>query len=314
MKRYGNLYERIISLDNLYLAELKARKGKKNRKEIIQFINNLNENILEIHKSLINTTYKTSNYSHFVIYEPKKRELSALPYKDRVVHHAILNYLEPILVKTFISQSYSCIKHRGIHKCLNDLTKYLKNKEETKYCLKLDIKKFYPSVNNEILKFLLRTKIKDGKLLNLLDEIINSIQGLPLGSYTSQWFGNFYLNKFDRWVKETKKIKYYLRYCDDIVILGNNKEELHNLRKEIQQYLQENLRLDLSNYQVFPIESRGIDFVGYVSYHTHIALRKTIKQNFKRMLNKYPNKRSIASYNGWLSHCNSINLQQKYLK
>lgn len=311
MKRFGNLYEKIISVENLYKAELKARRGKKKVKEIKDYVSNLNENILELNKELLNNTYKTSEYSHFIIYEPKPRNISKLPYKDRIVHHAIMNYLEYVFKDSFIAQTYSCIKNRGIHKCLKALTKALKLKDN--YCLKLDVKKFYPSISSDILKKLLKTKFKDSRLLSLLDNIIDSHAGLPLGSYTSQWLANFYLNKFDHYIKETKKIKYYFRYCDDIVILGDNKEELHNLRKEIQDYLFNKLDLELSNFQVFPINKRGIDFLGYVSYHTHIKLRKSIKKNFIKMINKYPNKNSRASYYGWLCHANTINLQEKYL-
>jgi len=313
MKRIGNLYGKIIDIKNLYLAEKKARRGKGNRKEIIEYVDKLDENILDLHLKLLSGTYTTGEYYHFIIHEPKKRDIDKLPYKDRVVHHAILNILEPIFVNTFVSTTYSCIKKRGIHKCLKDLNKGLIDKENTKYCLKVDIKKFYPSISHTILKKLLRTKFKDKELLYLLDDIIDSIAGIPLGSYTSQWFGNFYLNKFDHWIKQDKKVKYYYRYCDDIVILGSNKEDLHNLRKEIELYLLENLELELSNYQVFPIEKRGINFVGYVSFHSHIKLRKSIKQRFKRMLLKYPNRKSIASYYGWLAHCDSVNLQNKYI-
>lgn len=312
MKRTGNLYDQIISINNLYLAEKKARRGKASREEIIEFVNNLDENIINLHLQLLSQTYTTGEYYRFTIYEPKQREIDKLPYKDRVVHHAILNILESLFVSFFITNTYSCIKKRGIHKCLRDLNKSLKNVKDTKYCLKIDIKKFYPSISHNILKKLLRTKFKDEKLLHLLDNIIDSISGIPLGSYTSQWFGNFYLNKFDHWVKEKKKIKYYYRYCDDIVILGNDKEELHILRKEIQEYLKTNLELELSNYQVFPV-SKGIDFLGYVSYPIHVKLRKSIKKSFIKMVQRHPNRKSISSYWGWIKHCNGKQLWGKYI-
>lgn len=133
-----------------------------------------------------------------------------------------------------------------------------------------------------------------------------------MGNYLSQWLANFYLNNFDHWLKEENKVTYF-RYCDDIVILHSDKTYLHSLRIEIQDYLKTKLDLELSNYQVFPVKCRGIDFVGYVSFHTHILLRKTIKKNWQKMLQKYPNKKSKASYNGWLIYCNSFNLQNKYL-
>jgi len=312
LKRIGNLYQKIISLENLYLAEEKARKGKKNRKDIIKFVKNLDDNIQKLHNELKNKTYSTSEYYHFTIYEPKQRNISRLKYVDRIVHHAILIHLEPIFIDCFISQTYSCIKKRGILGALNQLSKYLRDKEETKYCLKIDIHKFYPSVNNKILKSQLRRKFKDIDLLYLLDNIIDSIKGLPLGNYTSQFFGNFYINNFLHWLKQNKKVKVIV-YCDDIVILGNDKQKLHELRKKIEKYLLINLKLKLSNYQVFPINSRGIDFVGYKSYHTHILLRDSIKRRFIKMLRYNYNQKSIASYHGWLVHGNCINLENKLL-
>lgn len=312
MKRKGNLYEKIISIKNLYLAEKSAGKKKSKNKEIIEFRKNLDENILKLYISLNNDTYSISEYSHFIVREPKERKISKLDYKDRIVHHAILLYTEDIFVNNFISQTYSCIKKRGIHNCLNKLTEYLRN-NNLQYCLKLDIRKFYPSINNKILKFLLRRKFKDKRLLKLFDKIIDSHKGVPLGNYTSQFFGNFYISQFDHWIKEQLKEKFYLRYCDDIVILENSKEHLHELRRKIQQYLLINLKLELSSYQVFEVNKQGIDFLGYKSYLRHILLRKSIKKRFIKMIKFKRNNKSIASYNGWLKHANCRNLEKKYL-
>ena len=149
--------------------------------------------------------------------------------------------------------------------------------------------------------------------MNILDEIVDSIDGLPIGNYLSQYLANYYLAYFDHWLKENKNVKYYFRYCDDMVILSSNKEELHDLLEKIRNYLDEKLNLEIKdNYQIFPIKSRGIDFVGYVFYHTHTKLRKTIKQKFIKMLNCNKNEKSIASYYGWLKHCDSKNLMKKY--
>lgn len=313
MKRKGNLFENIISIENLQLADSKAQKGKKYQKGIRRHNKKRELNILNLHISLKEEKYKTSKYSIFPIYEPKKRIISVLEYyPNRIVHWAIINYLQNIFTNCFISQTCSCIKFRGIHKALKILAKYLREEKGTTYCLKIDIKKFYPSVNKQILKKKLRTKLKDRKLLNLLDEIIDSNeQGLPLGNLLSSWFANFYLNDFDHWIKENKRIKYYLRYSDDCIILGNDKEKLHSLRREIQIYLKE-IGLRLSNYQVFPVSARGIDFLGYRSFHKYRLIRNSIKKRFKRMMRKYRNTKSIASYKGWLIHANTINLQNKY--
>jgi RNA-directed DNA polymerase len=315
MKRQGNLYENIISIVNLELADKRAQRGKSKQKGVIRHNKNRKHNIEKLHNCLENKTYKTSKYHVFYLYEPKKREIRSLTYyPNRIVHHALMLYLEPIFTACFISQTYSCIRKRGIHGCLNDLNRALKDKQSTSYCLKLDIKKFYPSINKDLLKGKLRKKFKDKNLLYLLDEIIDSNEkGLPLGNYLSQWLANFYLNDFDHWLKQNRKIKNYFRYCDDLVILHNDKEFLHNLRKEIENYLHKYLELKLSNYQVFLIEKRGIDFVGYKSFHDHIFIRKTIKNRFKRMLRINRNDKSIKSYNGWLFHANCINLVNKYL-
>lgn len=314
MKRYNNLFEKVIEIDNLYLAEKKARKSKSNKIEIINYLKDLDDNILKLHYELRFKTYNVSEYYHFTIYETKERKISKLPYIDRIVHHAIMNVIGKILIDSFISQTYSCIKGRGIHLALKTLRKYIKNKNETGYVLKLDIKKFYHSIINEILKSKFRKKFKDKELLWLIDSIIDSHNGCPLGNFTSQSFANFYLSDFCHWLKEKKKVKYVLSYCDDFVILSSSKKELHNLRKEIQEYLKVNLELELSNYQVFPISKRGIDFLGYVSFSTHVKLRKRIKLKWIKMLKKYLNRKSKASYNGWLSWANTINLQNKYLK
>lgn len=316
MKRIGYLYDKIYDINNLILADKKARKGKLHQKEIQNHIINEKKNLEKLHLILKNNDFKNAKYKIFTIKDPKERQIFKLPYfPDRIVHHAIMNIIENIFVKSFTKNTYSCIKGRGIHKGLYDLKRDLKNVNETTFCLKLDIKKFYPSINNEILKKLLRKKFKDKYLLLLLDNIIDSTTGLPIGNYLSQILANFYLNYFDHWIKEEKNVKYYYRYCDDIVILSDSKEFLHGLFREIEQYLQINLKLEINNkHQVFPVKSRGIDFLGYKFYHTHILLRKSIKLRFISMLKNNKNTKSIASYNGWLSHCNSKNLTNKYLK
>lgn len=315
MKRIGNLYTKICSIENLRLADKNASKGKSWQPGVIHHRLNQESNILLIHESLINKTYKTSPYITFKVYEPKERIVYRLPYDpDRIVHHAIMNVLEPIFVSTFISQTYSCIKGKGIRGGFEDLKRALKDVENTRYCLKLDIKKFYPSINHEVLKMILRRKIKDQDLLWLLDEIIDSAEGLPIGNYLSQYLANFYITGFDHWIKEVMGEPYYFRYADDIVILSPSKAHLHKLLAAIREYLSKELKLVVKdNYQVFPVEARGIDFLGFVFRHTHIRLRKRIKQNFARMLAKRRNKHSIAAYNGWLLPANTKQLRKKLL-
>jgi retron-type reverse transcriptase len=325
MKRVGGIFDKVISLENLRLADEKARKGKLHSYGVQLHDKNREANLLSLHESLKNGTFKTSKYHIFKIYEPKEREIFRLPYfPDRILHHAIMNVLEPIWVSVFNKDTYSCIKNRGIHACAKNVKHALKQDPDgTRYCLKIDVRKFYPSIDHEILKQVVRRKIKDGRLLALLDEIIDSVpSGVPIGNYLSQYFANLYMAYFDHWLKETKGVKYYWRYADDIVILAPNKEVLHSLLHDIRAYLRDNLKLKVKrNYQVFPVDSRGIDFLGYVFYHSHTLLRKSIKQKLCRRVAKL-NKRKVAptkeqykqqicSWWGWCKYCDSINLMSK---
>lgn len=315
MKRIGNLYEQIISIENLQLADAKARKGKLRSYGVIQHDKNREDNIVHLHNLLKNHQFRTSKYYVFKIYEPKEREIYRLPYfPDRILHHAIMNILEPIWVNVFTIDTYSCIKKRGIHSVLKKLKNDLKDAESTQYCLKIDIKKFYPSIDHAILKAIIQRKIKDNELLSLLFEIIDSAPGIPIGNYLSQYFANLYLAYFDHWLKEEKKVKYYYRYADDIVVLSDQKSNLHTLFFEIEQYLSEKLKLSVKqNHQIFPVDARSIDFVGYRFYHTHILLRKSIKKRFARAVAKRKGKIDLihSAYYGWAIHCNSINLLKK---
>lgn len=315
MKRISNLYDRITSMKNLIEADQKAQRGKSNQYGVILHNQNQEGNLLVLQDKLISKTYRTSEYDVFTIHEPKERIVYRLPYfPDRIAHHAIMNVLEPIFVNSFTADTYSCIKKRGIHKLLRNLKRDLNDVFGTTYCLKFDIKKFYPSVDHDVLKVLLRRKFKDKDLLWLLDEIIDSAPGLPIGNYLSQYLANFYLSYFDHWIKEQKQVKYYYRYADDIVILGPDKTALHSLLVDIKAYL-EGLKLEVKdNHQVFPVSSRGIDFVGYVFYHTHVRLRKSIKKNFARKISKNPDHPSKSSYMGWLSHCDARHLTKKLIK
>lgn len=312
MKRIDNLYLKISSMENIRLADQKARKGKGNQYGILVHDRNREQNLLSLHEMFVNKTYRTSSYDTFKIYEPKEREVFRLPFfPDRIAHHAIMNILEPIFVSSFTADTYSCIKGRGIHGTAYAVRTALRDVPGTQFCLKLDIKKFYPNIDHDILKSLLHRKFKDAELLWLLSEVIDSAPGIPIGNYLSQYFANFYLTYFDHWIKEVKAVRYYFRYADDIVILSGDKESLHQLLLEISEHLQNHLRLQVkSNYQVFPIASRGLDFVGYVFFHTHILLRKSIKKNFARAI-AAGRKECIPSYWGWAKHCNSGNLLKK---
>ncbi|MFH1121773.1 MAG: reverse transcriptase/maturase family protein [Bacteroidota bacterium] len=323
MKRIGNLYDKVCSLENLSLAFKKARQGKARQYGVKLFEKDAESNIAQLQAELLTGTYRTSDYSVFTIYDPKEREIYRLPFRDRIVHHAIMNIMEPIWNSIFIRHTYSCIKGRGIHDVLRNIKRDLKDIENTTYCLKIDIRKFYPSVDHEILKDIIRKKVKDGKLLKLIDGIIDSAPGVPIGNYLSQFFANLYLSYFDHWIKEQMVVKYFYRYADDMVILSASKEYLHAVLVEINHYLVNELNLNLkSNYQVFPVVSRGIDFVGYKFFHTHVLMRKSIKKRLcrkavklnKKNIDEKEYRMRIAPWLGWAKHCNSKNLLNKVIK
>ena len=325
MKRYGNLWEKVISLENLRIADERARKGKQRSYGVRLHDKDREQNLYALHMALKTKTYHTSQYTSFKVYEPKERVIMRLPYyPDRIVHHAIMNVLEPIWIKTFTYNTYSCIKKRGIDACARQTERNIRRFDgKPLYCLKIDIRKFYPSIDHDILKQVIRRKLKDKRVLALLDEIIDSVDaGIPIGNYLSQYLANVYLTYFDHWLKEELHIKHYFRYADDIVILASTKEELHTWFPAIRDYLSGNLKLTVKdNWQIFPVDTRGIDFVGYVFRHRYTLLRKSIKKNLCRRVAKIRHmdvyiprkkwKRWVSSWWGWCKYCNAKHLLSK---
>jgi retron-type reverse transcriptase len=321
MKRIGNIYDAVISAENLMLADEKARRGKVKCYGVKKHDENREVNIERLHQMLSSDEYKTSKYHVFTIVDKGKvREIYRLPYfPDRICHHAIMNIMEPIWTSIMTRDTYSCLKGRGIHGVVKAVKKGLKSGDND-YCLKIDVRKFYPSINHDILKALIRKKLKDKRLLSLLDEIIDSAPGVPIGNYLSQFFANIYLSYFDHWIKEVLHVRCYYRYADDIVILSDSKKDLHGVLVAINHYFMERLKLQLKgNYQIFPINARGIDFVGYRFYHTHTLLRKSIKKNMCRKAARLKNlklsesdyKQAMCSHTGLASHCDSKHLLKK---
>ncbi len=318
MKRYGNLYAQICDINNLRLAAQNAASGKRRRSEVTAFFARLEENLEQLHRELTEKRYKTSPYDVFVKFEGKRREIYKLPFRDRVVHWAIMQVLEPIWTPQFTADTHACIKGRGMHSLLRKLREDLRNDPEgTAYCLKLDVRKFYPSIDHDKMKAVVRRKIKDPEVLWLLDGIIDSAPGVPIGNYISQYFANLYLSELDHLLKEVAGVRYYYRYADDMVLLAGDKPTLHGWLVLINDWLNEERRVDLkSNYQVFPVESRGIDFVGYVTFHTHCLARKKNKQGLCRELAKLrkagvPEAEIMlltASRAGFMLHCDSKHL------
>lgn len=298
-------------MDNIRLAYKKARQNKSGSYGVRLFDLDRENNLVQIQRELMEGTYTTGEYHVFKIYEPKERDISRLDFRHRVVHHAVMNILEPIWVKVFAADTYSCIKGRGIHQGLARLKEALKDRQGTAYCLKIDVSKFYPSIDHGVLKGLLRRKLKDQKLLKLLDGIIDSAVGLPIGNYLSQFFANLQLAYFDHEVKEAIGVKYYFRYCDDMVFLSGSKGSLREILEAVTEKLSA-LKLKIKpNYQIFPVDSRGIDFLGYVARHEYVLMRKSIKKAFYKKRNS---EASVAAYWGWAKHCDSKNLVSTLLK
>jgi retron-type reverse transcriptase len=318
MKRIGFLYEKICSIENLQFAYENAKRNKKHYKQVQEFEKeNIEQKLLELQQLLTNKQYKTSQYRTFNIIERgKERTIYSLPfYPDRITHHAIVQVLAPIWIKSFIRDTYASIPNRGIHDAVKRIQK-VKHNWKNHYVLKCDISKFYPSVNHQVLKNIIKSKIKDKQLLALLEEIIDSGEGIPIGNYLSQYFGNIILSPLDHYVKEVLKVKYYYRYCDDFILIHPNKKHLHYLKNKINEYVK-TLNLELKpNWQVYPIESRGLDFVGYIFYVSHTIIRKNNTQRYKERI-KYKKYNLISNliilnhikcFKGWKKYANTRNL------
>ena len=318
-KRLKNVYHLIYSPENLIKAQYKAQKGKGRRSEIDNFNNNICENLNDLWDMLVNETYVPGDYRIKTIYEPKERVIMIAPFfPDRIVHHCIINVLGQFWSSQFISNTYACIKGRGIHKCMEDVHKALvTDRNGTKYCLKIDIRKFYDNVDHAALKMIMRYMISDENLLRLLDKIIDSNgmeKGLPIGNFTSQYLANVYLSYFDHWMKEVLRVKYYYRYMDDIVVLSDSKEKLRQILDAMGLYLGAELKLEIkSNWQIFPVDDRGIDYVGFKQNHFGILLRKGILKRFYIKLRKVQKTYKISnemdikhlfpSEYGWIIRC-----------
>lgn len=327
MKRHSNLFDNIVHMDNISLAHQKARKGKGHYGEVQEVERHKNKYLLQVQEILQNKTFRTAEYKIKTITDSgKQREIHKLPYfPDRIIHHAIMNIVQPIWDKTFIHDCCSAVPGKGIHFGLRRLRSFLGDMENTRYCLKFDIKKYYPSINHNILMELIERKIKCKNTLNLLEDIVRSPEGssgVPIGNYLSQYFANIYLDRLDHWLKESRRMRYYIRYSDDGVILHGCKKTLQTLLIAIQEYLLFNLKLELNQKtQLFSVDSRGVDFLGYRSFRHYTLLRKSSAKRFKRKVHKlesltaypYHTISSVMSYMGWIKHCNGYNLVNSHI-
>lgn len=327
-KKLKNVYHLIYSSANLVHSQYTAQKGKGDRTEINNFNENIVDNLQALYGMLANETYVPGEYKIRKIFDPKERDLMIAPFfPDRIIHHCIINVLGRFWTSQFIGNTYACIKGRGVHKCLEDMHHALiSDRSGTRYCLKIDIRKFYDNIDHAALKAIIRLRIADEQLLRLLDKIIDSNgkeKGLPISNFTSQYLANLYLAYYDHWVKETlvkivlKKYGckfYYFRYMDDMVFLCSDKEALHFVLDMVGLYLGAELKVEIKpNWQIFPVDDRSIDYVGFKTNHYGILLRKGILKRFYTKFNKVKRQYEIKdetafkhlfpSEYGWIIRC-----------
>jgi len=312
----SHTFEELIDIENLLVAWQEFLKGKRNKQDVQEFQFHLMDNILSLHRDLINRNYRHGNYYRFTMNDPKRRIIHKALVRDRLLHHAIYRKLYPFFDTTFTSDSFSCRISKGTHKAINRFREFSRivSKNNTKTCwiLKCDIKKFFASIDQAILIKLLDERIKDKKIIVLLKEIITSFNsdkqgiGLPLGNLTSQLFSNVYMNEFDQFVKHNLKIKYYIRYADDFVVLSEDKQYLEDLIFSIKEFLGTKLKLTLHPDKIYiKTLHSGVDFLGWVHFFDHRVLRKTTQiRMFKKMKNNSKIE-NLNSYLGLISHGNS---------
>lgn len=332
-----NKYSEIISVENLLEAWKEFERGKRNRKDVQEFSLRLMDNILSLHRDLINHTYKHGGYQAFKINDPKPRDIHKAAVRDRLLHHAICRILYPFFEKIFIADSYSCRIGKGTHKAVDRFRKFARkvSRNNTLTCrvLKCDIRKFFANIDHGILLSILRKYIPNKNITGLLQNIIESFSsngesiGLPLGNFTSQLFVNIYMNGFDQFMKHKLKVRYYIRYCDDFVIFSENRKWLKKQIEPIHKFLCDKLKLELHPDKVFiKTLASGMDFLGMVNFSDHRVLRTKTK---KRMLRNIENKRfllreeliseepfiqSLQSYLGILKHCEGYGIKTKIEK
>lgn len=330
---YKNIFHKIISLQNLFRAWDEFKRGKIKKQDVAGFAVNLEEEIFQLHKNLLAEIYKHGSYHSFYINDPKRRNINKPTVLDRILHHAIHRILESIFEKSFIFDSYSSREGKGMHRAHERFNKFAwklsRNDTKPVWILKCDIKKYFDSIDHSILLRLLREKIDDIELIQLLSEIIESFQkqegkGIPLGNLTSQLFSNVYLNPLDHYIKRELKVKYYIRYADDFVLMESNKNKLETCLKNIRSFIEEKLLLSLHPDKItFHRFSEGVDFLGYIIFPHHKILRiKTKRRMMKKIkilksslnskiITEERFKQSFSSYLGLLKHGSTRKLQKK---
>ncbi len=344
MKRVGHLWETITSFDNLLAAAHESARGKRFSPQVASFHFSLERELFQIQRDLLAGVYQPGPYNEFYIFEPKQRLISAAPYRDRVVHHALTRVIGPVFERGFIFDSYACRKGKGTHAAVRRAQHFSKN---SFYVLKADVQKFFPSIDHPILLKQVTRKIKDRKVLDLCEKIIahsnrqervetyfpgddlftqlDRRKGLPIGNQTSQFFANVYLDALDHFIRDELAPRGYVRYVDDFLIFSNSKTQLCECREAIREYLCR-LRLKLHPRKcVISCCGNGIPFLGYRIFPTHRLLAKRNVRQFRRRLAKLIDRHAtgklslqdlrcrISSWVGHASQANSYSLRSEIL-
>lgn len=324
MKRYGMLWDAICDIDNINDAATKALKKKRGKltRAKRNFLKDRECLTKEIHQSLVNETYRFSPLYSFKVYEPKERIIHCpVFYPDRILHHCLMNVVKPFFNEKFTADTYACVEGRGVTLALNKVRRQIKSNPQA-YYLYIDIRKYYPSIDHEVIMSVLSRVIKCKKTLAMFRAIVNiHDKGIPIGSYVSQYIANLVLTPLDHYMKEVAGAKHYFRYMDDIVLLYNTKEECHKAHQQVIEFLSVYKLTLKKTTKVSPV-SAGIDFIGYRIFPTHTLLRKNIKRNMQKradylIANNVSDeefKRQFASYFGWAKHADTRNLLRKTLK
>jgi len=327
LKRTGYIYDKICNINNIVVAIMKASLGKRKQKRVKRILDNIKFYAEKIQNMLLNKKYSPSPYIIKTIQDSSSGKIRTIYkprfYPDQIIHWALMLQIQSVIMRGMYPYSCGSVPGRGTSLGQKTLRKWLDNdRKNTKYCLKMDISKFYPSIDNDVLKQMFLRRIKDQDCLWLIDTIIDSSQGLPIGNYTSQWFANFFLQDLDHYIKEKLGIKYYIRYVDDLVLLGGNKKKLHKARKHISDYLQTIGLILKSDWQVFKVNDRAIDFLGFRFFRNKTILRKRnalrIKRRIKKISKKdhlnYKDACAVISYWGWIKRSDSYNFYQNEVK
>jgi len=335
MKTYNNLYREIYSYENLYLAYRKARKGKSKKPYVKKFEENLDKNLIDLQFELMTRTYSPKPLDNFILKDPKTRKISRSDFRDRIIHHAIINVIGNIFEKRFIYDSCANQKGKGnlfsVKRFEIFRKKVSRNFTSKAFCLKADIKHYFQEVNHEVLLKIIKKKISDEKVIWLIEKILKNSsiseknrqdKGMPLGNLTSQFFANVYLNELDYFTKHQLRIKYYVRYVDDFIVLHENQQQLKEWRKRIEEFLKNKLKLELHPQKSRIISlSKGIDFVGFRNFYYFKLLRKRNIRNIIKKIENYAEglileDKMIEIFQGWNAYAkwaNSYKLRKHIL-